>query len=129
MAVLCAWLIAYPLVAQQPNQPSDLRVQGDAQNRSTVNASVTITAGTTFQTVLASNLGTTTQRQSLEIQNNNSAGTDYCWVHIGTGTPTTANSIALAVGQSYTRYWPLVPSDAIQATCANTSDTLYISYQ
>lgn len=126
VAVLCAWLIAYPLVAQQ--RATGLEVEGIAQNVSTLNSSATITAGNTFQQVLPSIFGTTTRRQSLTIQNNNTT-TDNCWVHIGSGTPTTANSIVLASGQAYTRYWPYVPSDAIQATCATTSDTLYLDNQ
>ena len=39
------------------------------------------------------------------------------------------NSMVLAPGKSYTRYWPFVPSDAIQATCASGSDTLYVEYK
>ncbi len=107
------------------------QVQGVAQNVSTVNASVTITAGGTFQTVLPSILGTSTRRQALTIQNNNSisTGTEYCYLHIGTGTPTTANSIILGPGGSYQRYFPYVPSDAFQATCTTETDTLYIDYQ
>jgi len=95
-------------------------------NLSTVNSSVVITAGGTFQTVLAA-VGTGRSRRSLTIQNNNS--TDTCWVHIGAGSVTAAKSIALAPGQAYTRYFPYVPSDAIQATCATTSDTLYVDNQ
>lgn len=114
------------------NQPSGTPVTGGVINRSTVNGSVTITAGNTFQTVLTSNLGTNTQRQSLTIQNNNT-NTDGCWITFGKGitqaTATKAASIVLAVGQAYTRYWPYVPSDEIEATCTGTSDTLYIDSQ
>src|SRR6185437_5895153 len=96
-------------------------------NRSTLNASVTIATGNTFQTVLSA-MGATTQRQALTIQNNNT-NTDNCWVFIGSGSATEAKSIILAPGQAYTRYWPYAPSDAIQATCATTSDTLYADVQ
>lgn len=108
------------------NQPSGTPVTGGVINRATVNSSVTITAGSTFQQVLASNIGTSTQRQALTIQNNNT-NTDSCWVYLGTtANATKAAAIILAVGQAYTRYWPYVPSDAIQVTCASTSDTVYV---
>lgn len=109
------------------NQPGGQPVQGVAVNRATVNVTITIAVANTFQTVLASNLGTTTQRQALTIQNNNT-NTDNCWVYLGSGTATKATSILLAPGQSYTRYWPMVPSDAIQVTCAGT-DSMYLDYQ
>jgi hypothetical protein len=92
--------------------------------RTTQNMSVAITLGATFQTIL-----TTAQvRIQITIQNNNTT-TDNCWVHIGPGTPTTANSILLTPGQAYTRYYPYIPSDAIQATCATTNNTLYVDIQ
>jgi len=104
-------------------------VQGTVINRATVNSSVTITTGNTFQQALASTLGTTTQRQSLTIQNNNTS-TDNCWVFFGaTASATKATSALLQPGQAYTRYWPFVPSDAIQVTCASTNDTMYVENQ
>ncbi len=113
-----------PAFGQQ--QSPDSTNAGVAVNRATVNSSVTIGTGNTFQQVLASNLGTAIQRQSLTIQNNNT-NTDSCWVFLGTtANATKATSIILAVGQAYTRYWPYVPSDAIQVTCASTSDTVYV---
>jgi hypothetical protein len=97
-------------------------------NAATTNGSATIAAGNTFQTVLAavstSPLGI---RRSLTIQNNNA--TDNCWVFIGGGTAAKGTSILLLPGGSYARYFPYVPSDAIQATCASTNDTLYIDTQ
>lgn len=103
------------------------QVQGVVINRATVNDSVTIATGNTFQQVLASIVSTTTPpRQSLTIQNNNTS-TDNCWVFFGTtANATKATSILLQPGEAVTRYWPFVPSDAIQATCASTSDTLYV---
>lgn len=92
----------------------------------TVNGSVVIATGNTFQTVLAAITGFT-QRRSLTIQNNNA--TDSCWVFIGSGTATKGTSILLLAGGSYTRYYPYLPSDAIQATCATSSDTLYLDTQ
>ena len=90
-------------------------------NRNTVNSSATITSGNTFQTVLAA----LSNRQSLTIQNNNTNG-DNCWIFVGSTSATTGTSILLAPGGGYQRYYPYVPSDAIQATCATTNDTLYI---
>jgi len=95
-------------------------------NLSTVNSSATIVTGGAFQSVMSA-VGTGRSRRSLTIQNNNSA--DTCWVFVGSGTASAAKSIALAPGQAYTRYFPYVPNDQIQATCATTSDTLYVDHQ
>lgn len=91
-------------------------------NAPTLPGSVVITTGNTFQTVL-----TAKNRQSLTIQNNNA--TDSCWVFIGAGSATKGTSILLLAGGSYTRYFPFIPNDAIQATCASNSDTLYVDTQ
>jgi hypothetical protein len=104
-------------------------VQGVVINRATVNSSVTITTGNTFQQVLPSTFGTKTVRQALTIQNNNTS-TDNCWLFLGTtANATKATAMLLQPGQAYTRYWPFVPSDAIQVTCASTSDTVYADAQ
>jgi hypothetical protein len=92
----------------------------------TTNGSATIAAGSTFQTILAA-VTQTNQRRSLTIENNNA--TDSCWLFIGTGSATKATSILLLPGGSYTRYYPYIPTDTIQATCATTSDTLYVDTQ
>jgi hypothetical protein len=105
-------------------------VQPDARaqtNAATTNGSVTITAGNTFQTVLSAVAAPPAIRRSLTIQNNNAS--DSCWLFIGGGSATKATSILLTTGQAYTRYYPYVPTDAIQATCASTSDTLYVDTQ
>jgi hypothetical protein len=93
----------------------------------TINGSVTIVTGNTFQTVLAAVGSPPAARRSLTIENNNS--TDSCWIFIGSSAATKAASILLTSGGAYTRYYPYVPSDAIQATCTTTSDTLYIDTQ
>jgi hypothetical protein len=94
----------------------------------TVNGSITIATGNTFQQVLPA-LATGTSRRSITIQNNNS-NTDSCWLFIGaTASATKATSILLAPGQAYTRYYPYLPSDNIAATCTTTSDTLYVDTQ
>jgi hypothetical protein len=92
----------------------------------TTNGSVIIATGNTFQTVLAA-VTQNNQRRSLTIQNNNAA--DSCWLFIGSAAATKGTSILLLAGGSYTRYYPYIPSDAIQATCAATSDTLYVDVQ
>lgn len=116
-----------PLLAQgNPMTPAPA-YSGAPVNRSTLNSSVAIATGNTFQTVLVSNFNTYTQRQALTIQNNNAS--DNCWLFLGAGTATKATSMLLLPGGSYTRYWPFVPSDAIQATCATTNDTLYVDNQ
>lgn len=102
---------------------------------STTNSSGTITTGAAFQTVLSA-VTQTNQRRSLTIENNNAS--DNCWITFGTlanGTKITAanaakgTSILLIPGGSLTRYYPYVPNDEIEATCATTSDTLYIDTQ
>jgi hypothetical protein len=127
--IACALFITAILPAFGQNQP---QVQGEpvsgvAVNRSTVNASAVIAAGGTFQVVLPSIIGTTTQRQELTINNNNAS--DPCYIFIGAGTATEATALMLNAGSSYRREWPFVPSDEIQATCKTTSDTLYIDTQ
>jgi hypothetical protein len=95
-------------------------------NLATTNGSTTIATGNTFQTVLTA-LSAGAQRRSLTIQNNNT--TDSCWIFIGSGAATKATSIVLLAGISYQRYYPYVPSDAIQATCVTTGDSIYIDTQ
>jgi hypothetical protein len=92
----------------------------------TTNVPVIIATGNTFQTILAA-VTNNNQRRSLTIQNNNA--TDSCWLFVGGGSATKGTSILLLPGGSYTRYYPYIPSDAIQATCTTTSDTLYVDYQ
>lgn len=93
----------------------------------TTNASVLITTGNTYQTVLAALTGFATRR-SLTIQNNNTT-TDNCWIFIGSGAATKPTSILLPPAWSYTRYFPYIPSDAIQATCATTGNSVYVDVQ
>jgi len=93
----------------------------------TVNGSVSITTGNTFQTVLTAVPALPVTRRSLTIQNNNA--TDNCWVYVGAAVAAKGTSILLLPGGSYTRYFPYVPADAIQATCATTGNTLYVDTQ
>jgi hypothetical protein len=126
--LLLGAVLAIPIVAVgQAPTPVGQVVQGVAAYSSTVNGSATITTGNTFQTVLATLPGTSTRRQSLTVENNNAS--DSCWLFVGGGSATKGTSILLLPGGSYSRYWPYVPSDAIQATCTNTSDTLYVDTQ
>lgn len=113
IAALLALSMAGPALAQTVAQ--------------TTNSSAVIAAGNTFQSVLAA-ITQTNQRRSLTIENNNAA--DNCWLFIGaTGSATKATSILLLPGGSYTRYYPYIPNDNIAATCASTSDTLYVDLQ
>jgi hypothetical protein len=124
-----ALYIVIPATGQAP-APNGSPVRGIPQNYATKNSSVTIAAGNTFQQALASTIGTSTFRYSLTVQNNNT-GSDNCYLFIGpAASATKAASILLATGGgSYSRYWPFVPSDAIQVTCDNTSDTVYVDTQ
>jgi len=85
---------------------------------------VTIATGNAFQQVIGSN-GSATERQALIIKNDNSNG-DSCWVFFGSDKPSKEKSVIVASGDSYVRYWPFVSSDAMQATCASSSDALYV---
>jgi hypothetical protein len=93
-------------------------------NKTTTNGSLAITTGNTFQQVLAANAN----RASITVENNNTNG-DNCWITVDGGAPTKAIAILLVPGGSYQRYFPYVPSGAIQATCATTADTLYVDTQ
>src|SRR5262249_30557936 len=66
--------------------------------------------------------GSATERQALIIKNDNSNG-DSCWVFFGSDKPSKEKSVIVASGDSYVRYWPFVSSDAMQATCASSSDS------
>ena len=116
-----------PAHAQAPVQGQ--QVKGDAQYGATVIVPTTITTGNTFQSALASIIGTSSARLSLTVQNNNT-NTDNCWVYPGpTASATEAAAILLAPGQSYQRYWPRVPPDNIAVTCAGNADTMYVDHQ
>lgn len=103
-------------------------VSAQVTNAPTINGSVTITAGNTFQTALPALGAPPAVRRSLTVQNNNTT-TDNCWLYLGAGGATKAASIVLSPGGSYSRYYPFVPSDAVQVTCATTSDTMYVDTQ
>jgi len=88
---------------------------------------IAIVTGNKFQQIIPPNkIGT--DRRALTIQNNNT-NSDSCWVYIGSDKASKENSIALDPSGSYVRYWPFASSDAIQATCASSSDTLLVEYQ
>jgi hypothetical protein len=89
------------------------------------NGVVTINTGNKFQEVLASS---GTARRMLRISNRN-ANRDSCWVFVGSGQASKEGSYAVLAGKEYLRYPPFVPSDAIQATCASSLDTLDVEYQ
>lgn len=94
----------------------------------TTNVPVIIATGNTFQTILTA-VTANNQRRSLTIENNNA--TDSCWIAVGgsLGSAAKGTAILLLPGGSYTRYYPYIPNDAIHATCATSSDTLYVDVQ
>ena len=113
----------------------------------TVNHSVAITTGNTYQTVLAATSSSTDyNRKSVTIQNNNT-NSDNCWIEIsglisagmttastvtplgGSSMTTVKASILLSPGGSWQRYFPYVPSGAVVATCAGSGDSLYVDAQ
>ena len=132
-AVLFAWLLISHASAQQ------------VATIPTIASPILITAGLTYQQVLSA--VSLNNRHSITIQNNNT--TDNCeLIVVGVGSPwlvgdttTTARtinsvsftalkaSIVLTPGQSYTRYYPFIPSDQILGTCATTGDSLYVDTQ
>ena len=89
------------------------------------NTVVTINTANKFQQVLASS---GTPRRMLRISNNNNYR-DSCWVFVGSGQASKEGSYEVGSGKEYLRYPPFVSSDAIQATCASSSDTLDVEYQ
>jgi hypothetical protein len=121
-------------------------VRGQAQTLPSTNSSVIITTGLTYQLLLAAS----TTRHSLTIENNQTSGTDLCYILYGSnvtvvaGTTTTSStsivtgassltaaqvSITIGPQQAFTRYWPNIPQEAIYVTCATTSDSLYADVQ
>jgi hypothetical protein len=122
--LIAVWLliISAPAADAQPTQA--------ASPIPTTIVPIVIATGNTFQSILPAVPVNSGARRSLTIQNNNAV--DSCWLQImGSGviSAAKATSILLLAGGAYTRYSPYVPSDAIQATCAATSDTLYVDYQ
>jgi hypothetical protein len=89
------------------------------------NTVVTINTANKFQQALASS---GTARRMLRMTNNNNNG-DSCWVFVGSGQASKEGGYAVLPGKEYLRYPPFVPSDAIQVTCASSSDTLDVEYQ
>lgn len=115
LAMACA-LSFSPTFAQQISQTSVPPA---------THKSVTIAIGNKFQEVL--NASTTALRM-LRISNNNT-NDDSCWVFVGGSRASKEGSYEVSPGKEYLRYPPFVPSDAIQATCESSSDTLDIEYQ
>lgn len=116
LAVL-AMAIACPALATGPLKTADY--------------SGTITTGGTFQTI---NINVRIRR-SLEFQNvchvsgNCTSVSNSCFVYFGSGSPTTANSIALQAGQGYLRSSGVVPNDDVKVTCTGTGDKFVLKVQ
>lgn len=112
----------------------------------TLNNSVLITTGLTFQQILpTANARPPTPRNALELQNNQTT-TDNCWINydgtvtagMTTSSTVTVNgvsmtaaqaSVLLTPGQAYTRYYPHTPSGIVVGTCASTSDSIYAAVE
>lgn len=95
----------------------------------TTNGASTITAGGTFQTVLASSV----TRKFWEFQNvcgkvgNCTAASDNCYLYLASsGSGTTANSIVVGPGSTYRESSGNIANDAVSATCDNTGDHYYL---
>jgi hypothetical protein len=116
LAIACV-LSCSPTFAQQISQAS--------RPPAPTHKSVTIVIGNKFQEVL--NASTTALRM-LRIGNINT-NDDSCWVFVGSSRASKEASYAVPPGKEYLRYSPFVPSDAIQATCESSSDTLDVEYQ
>jgi hypothetical protein len=116
LAIACV-LSSSPTFAQQISQTS--------VSPAPTHKSVTIVIGNKFQEVL--NASTTALRM-LHISTNNT-NDDSCWVFVGGGQASKEGSYAVLPGKEYLRYPPFVSSDAIQATCESSSDTLDVEYQ
>lgn len=119
------WIILVVLAAVLPlgNQATAV-TQTVGLASPTAQTGGTITAGGTFQQVFAAS----NDRKSFEFDNTNSAHT--CYIFFGaTAAATTAKSIPAPAGSYYLRSQGSIPSDAIQVTCSNTSDTFYAAVQ
>lgn len=119
LAVACL-LWSPPIFAQQTSQAPSAQQPTDTL--------VTIATGNKFQQILPEN-NSGKDRRALVIENKNTNG-DSCWVFVGTGEASKEESDQiLAPGDEYIKYWPFVPADEIQATCASSSDTLSLKYK
>jgi hypothetical protein len=128
--------------------------QAQITDAATTNYSTKVTTGLTYQLVLPAVGLPPATRRSLTIQNNQTSGTDLCYIIIGstiggvamvagtttTSTAITINSISMTMAQasivlntasnaSYTRFFPILPSDAVYGTCTTTGDSIYVDYQ
>ena len=111
LGVAVAFLLGSAAFAQTPSAPTK-----------TV---VTINTANKFQQILASS---ETARRMVRISNNNNAN-DSCWVFVGDGKASKESSYEVPSGKAYLRYPPFTTSDAIQATCASSADTLDVEIQ
>lgn len=114
-----------------------------------VNGSVSITTGLTFQQIFpAYNSGLNgSQRNSVQIENNNTTSTENCWINddgLVTAGMTTSSSVTTINGAttaakasiylapsggSYTRYYPHTPNAIIVGTCTTAADSIYATVQ
>jgi hypothetical protein len=113
---------------------------------STTNYSAVIQAALTYQLLMPAG-----SRQSIYIKNNQTTGTDVCYLLYGSnvtsqvvpGSTLTSNNLMIGgnmisaggasdilnPGQPYLRTYPLVPNDPIYVACSTMGDTIYASAQ
>lgn len=139
LAAQSSWIVAALLALASPAAAQNVT------NAASVNGSVSITTGNTYQTILAAVGLPPAQHRSLTIENNNAS--DSCEIEptglVAAGSTTATSvtppggsaitaakaSILLLAGGSYTRYYPYIPSGAIVGTCATAGDSLYVDTQ
>src|SRR6202030_3084971 len=83
--VLAIWAIFWLGALAGLGVPAAHAPNPDVYNIPTVNSSVSITAGNTFQQILAATPTNSASRRSMTIQNNQTTS-DNCWVFIGGGS-------------------------------------------
>lgn len=97
----------------------------------TTDSSGGIITGGTFQTIA----GINGARKSIEFANLcNVAGNctnvlNKCYLYIGSGVATVANSLPIDPGGGYIRSSGTIPADAIKATCDGNGDVFYLRVQ
>ena len=144
-------LLPYCAAAQSP-APNGAPVIGIPEARASINGSLIINAGLTYQLLLPAAAG----HLSIQLENNNvSNSSDVCYVLYGSnitsqitaGITTTSSNIIttgpngpvtvtaaqasdiLTYGGSLGRYWPILPSEPLYITCTTTGDSISFHWQ
>ncbi len=113
---ILALACAFPAWALAQNVPSG-----------STNASGTITAGGTFQTLIAPSASA--NRKGCLIQNPTTAS-EVLYVNVGSASPSTANSFSLAAGATFScNAAGVTVTDTISVEAATTSHAFVATYQ